>query len=220
MLRLLVQLLKSVFRFQTLLCSLFWGEVFEPLLPGEQFIAVFQSGERRRALPLIQWQDVERLVEFPPGVGPATIHPDVLRQPVITLVAVRVEIPGKAFQKLLSVFRLPAGLVFIEHGGRPIIAPPSVQPHIALGLALLSWLVEHLEGGLVGIEHLTASPAAGNLQLDMICRDSRLTIVNFCVIMWAMASSEAKLPGITDGSFGAFTMGLRCRRTRKTSFLR
>ena len=63
--------LKSVFLFQTLLCPLFWGEVFEPLIPGEQFIAVFQSGERRRALPLIQRQGVERLVELPPGVGPA-----------------------------------------------------------------------------------------------------------------------------------------------------
>ena len=50
---------------------LFWREFFELLLPGEQLIAVFQSGKRRRALPLIGWQGVERLVELPPGVSPA-----------------------------------------------------------------------------------------------------------------------------------------------------
>ena len=38
---------------------------------SEQFIAVFQSGERRHALPLIRRQGDGRLVELPPGVGPA-----------------------------------------------------------------------------------------------------------------------------------------------------
>ena len=57
--------------------------------------------------------------------------------------------------------------------------------------------MEHLEAGLVGVEHLTASSVAGSLQLDKVCPDSRLAIVNFCVIMWAIASSKTKLPGIT-----------------------
>ena len=34
----------------------------------------------------------------------------------------------------------------------------------------------------------------------------RLAITNFCVMIWAIASGEAKLPGSTDGSFGAFMM--------------
>ncbi len=33
-------------------------------------------------------------------------------------------------------------------------------------------------------------------------------MTNFCVMMWAMASGDAKLPGITAGSLGVFTMGV------------
>lgn len=120
---------------------LFWREFLEPLFPGEQLIAIFQSGERRRALPLVGWQGVERLVELPPGVG----HADVLWQLMVALIAVRVKIPGKAVQELLRVFRLLAGLVLVEHDGRSIVLARSVQPHIALGLGLLPRLVEHLE---------------------------------------------------------------------------
>ena len=40
---------------------------------------------------LVRRQGVERLVKFPPGVCPAANHPDVLRQLMIALVAIRVE---------------------------------------------------------------------------------------------------------------------------------
>jgi len=71
------------------------GEILELLLPDEQFIAVFQPGQRRRTLPLLGRQGVQRLIKFPSGVRPAANHPDVFRQLVVALVAVRVEIAGK-----------------------------------------------------------------------------------------------------------------------------
>ena len=44
------------FLFQTLFYPFFWREPFELFLSGKQLIAVFQSDERRRALPLIRRQ--------------------------------------------------------------------------------------------------------------------------------------------------------------------
>ncbi len=52
------------------------------------------------------------------------------------------------------MLRFPAGLVLIEYDGMLCVPACPVQPHIALGLGLLSRLPEHLEGGLIRMEHL------------------------------------------------------------------
>ena len=70
----------------------------------------------------------------------------------VVLVAVRMEIAGKALQKLLRVLCLPVRLVLVEHDGWPTVPACEVQPHIALGLGLFPRLPQHLEGGLIGVE--------------------------------------------------------------------
>ena len=62
------------------------------------------------------------------------------------------------------------------------------------------WLMEQLR--LLKKKQFGASSEQTKEQLD-----GQLSLL-FNVMMWAMASAEAKLPGITDGSFGVFTMGV------------
>lgn len=72
------------------------------LLLSEQFIAVFQPGKRRHALPLIRRQGVERLVRLPPGVGPAANYPDILRQSVIALVTYQLKMEYPRYARCLA----------------------------------------------------------------------------------------------------------------------
>ena len=64
----------------------------------------------------------------------------------------------------------------------------------------VDWLMEQLR--LLRKKQFGTSSEQTKEQLD-----GQLSLL-FNVMMWAMASAEAKLPGITDGSFGVFTMGV------------
>ena len=87
-------------------------------------------------------------------MSPATYHPDISRQLMVPPVSIRVEVPGEALQELLRVLTLPAGLVLIEHDGTFCISTCPVQPHIALRLSFLARFLEHLQGGLIPVQHL------------------------------------------------------------------
>ena len=91
-----------------------------------------QSLQRRAPALLFLWQGVHRLVKFSPQVCPAANHPDLLRQPVVTGVPVRMEPACKAFEKLLGILRFSALLVFIQNDGVLRIPAGPVQPHVTL----------------------------------------------------------------------------------------
>ena len=64
--------------------------------------AIAFSNRRRRILLLFFGQRLQRLIKFSSCVCPAPNHPDILRHPVVALVAVRMEPAGRA-ERLRSV---------------------------------------------------------------------------------------------------------------------
>lgn len=60
------------------------------------------------------------LIKSSPGMGPAAHYPDVCRQPVVTLVAVRMELAEECLRE-------PAILLRCQHLGFPFTAWPSVR---------------------------------------------------------------------------------------------
>ena len=83
---------------------------------------------------------------------PAANHTDVLRQPVIAGVSVRMEPAGELLERSLGVAGLSVGPVLIEDHRLRSVFPCSVEPHVALGLCGLARLLQHLKRGFIGVK--------------------------------------------------------------------
>lgn len=125
----------------------------ERLLQLKQPGAVTLAGCRRRLLPFLFGQCLQRLVKLSPGVCPAAHHPDILRQLVVALVAVSVQPAGEILEEYLGVLRLPAGLVLIQDNGILSAAAGSVEPHIGFARRCPARLLQHLQRGLIPVQH-------------------------------------------------------------------
>ena len=88
-------------------------------------------------------------------MSPAANHADVSGQPVVSRIAVRVEISGEALQEFLRMFGLPAGLVLIEYDVPFPVPAGAVHPHIALRLGFLPWFPDHLQSRLIRVKDLS-----------------------------------------------------------------
>lgn len=96
----------------------------------------------------------------------AAHHPDVLRQLVITLVAVRVEPAKEVLKKSFCIHRLPGGLILIQHNGLFSAAACPVYRHLGLAGRSPARLRQHLQfkkGSAAGVSgtQMTSLSASG-----------------------------------------------------------
>ena len=78
----------------------------------------------------------------------------LLREVVVSGVAICMEIATESCQELLWMLRTPSRLVLVQDYGLVRIPAGPIQPHVAVGLRLLSRLVENLQGGFIRMENL------------------------------------------------------------------
>ena len=86
-------------------------------------------------------------------MSPAANHPDILGQLVVALVAVCVQPAGEVLEEGLGVLRLPAGLVLVQDNGILSAAAGPVDPHIGLARRGPARLLQHLQRGLIPVQH-------------------------------------------------------------------
>ena len=73
---------------------------------------------------------------------------------MVTGVAIRMEPTGETLQKGSRVLRLPGRPVLVQHNGMFRIPACPVQPHITLAPSCPALQFQHLQRGLVRVEHL------------------------------------------------------------------
>lgn len=151
---------------QTLFISFFWRQVPHFLFYEEQLAAICLPLQCRRAWLVFLRQRLHRLVKLAPQVHPAAHHSDVLRQAVVTWVAVRMEPAREPFQESLRVAGFPVRSVLVEHHRIAGMGARPVKPHIALGLGGFPRLLQYLERCLIRVKHIFPHQPAVHFLVD------------------------------------------------------
>ena len=138
---------KNLNLFLPLSFSLFRREIFQLFFQLKELAAIGHSLlSRGRAFSF--GDGSERLVEFSTGVSPAsdmnrTVHT------IVAGIAVRLQISVETLQKCLRVFLTASRRVFIQDNRVFCIAAGSVQPHVAFGFRVSSFLMQNLQFRLI-----------------------------------------------------------------------
>ena len=86
---------------------------------------------------------------------PTSNYRYILRQAMVSLVTIRMEVFRVSLKKFFRMLCSTTGLVFIQNNGLIRLPTGSIQPHIAVTLRFLPRLMGYLQGSLICMEDIS-----------------------------------------------------------------